>query len=227
VTADRLKSGMRDSTVRGEGLSRCAAWSLPDGGVLAPGIEATIPFRIREDTDRHYFARHATISPEVVDYLAGLADARCRDLPLYLATGQKYSLFRSLHTGRTIDVSPLVQAERDILYRYAATYAQSRLLDEALILPEGVRAAHVGGQPGIALAVGRLPEAAGDARYFIRRLGEAGIVSAAIEGRGIAYVTAFVIYTPCLDDMLRDGILRLEFSDRREKVAVECLEGVL
>ena len=55
VTVRRLKDCLRASVTHGEGLSRCAIWDMADDGILAPAIEATARFRIREDTDAQYF----------------------------------------------------------------------------------------------------------------------------------------------------------------------------
>ncbi|MGA9139903.1 MAG: YkgJ family cysteine cluster protein [Methanocella sp.] len=227
VTVRRLKEGMKASTVRGEGLSRCAIWSMPDDGVLAPDIENTVRFHIREDTDAHYFVGHDSIDDDIVDYLARLAETRLSDLPLFLATSQKYGLLRQSHTGLLRDVTPLIQAERDILYRYCDTYATANMLPETVIECKGVRATFVGGRPGIMVLCDELPPAAEEAHFLWRRYGETGIFSAVIEGGGIGIVTAFVINTPCLDDILGDGKLHLAFSDGTEKVSYICREGIL
>jgi Fe-S-cluster containining protein len=227
VTVRRLKESMEASTVRGKGLSRCAVWSMPDDGVLAPDIENTVRFRIREDTDAHYFAGHDGIDEYTVDYLARLAETRIYDLPLFLATSQKYGLLRQFHTGLLRDITPFIQAERDILYRYCGTYATANMLPETIIECKGVRATFVDGQPGIAVLCDDLPPAGGEARFLWRRYGEIGIFSAVVEGGGAGHVTAFVINTPCLDDIISDGKLHLAFGNGSEKVSFVCKEGIL
>ncbi|OPY28599.1 MAG: Flagellin N-methylase [Methanocella sp. PtaU1.Bin125] len=227
VTVRRLKEGLKASTVSGEGLSRCAAWSLPDDGVLAPDIENTARFRIREDTDAQYFIGHDTIDEDTVDFLARLAETRVTDLPLYLATSLKYGMLRQLHTVGLPDVSPLIQAERDILYRYCGTYATACMLPEALITCNGVRATFVDGHPGIMVMCDEAPPAGGEARFLWRRYGETGIFAAFVESGGFGHATAFVINTPCLDDIISDGKLHLAFSDGAGRVSFACKKGIL
>jgi hypothetical protein len=200
---------------------------MPDNGILAPQIEATARFRIREDTDAHYFSGHDGIDAGTIEYLSRLSQLRETDLPLYLATSRKYGLLRQFHTGRLQDISPLVQAERDILYRYCATYATANMLPEAFIDCRGVRATFVDGEPGIMISCDMLPPAGGEARFLVRRYGEIGVFGAVIEGGGAGYATAFVIHTPCLDDILSDGRLHLAFSDGAGKVSFECKNGIL
>lgn len=227
VTVRRLKEGMKVSTVRGKGLSRCAVWDMPDDGILEPDIENTARFHIREDTDAHYFAGHDTIDGDTVDYLARLAEIRTSDMSLFMATSYKYGLLRRFHTRGLQDVTPLVQAERDILYRYCGTYATADMLPETVIVCSGVRATLVDGRPGIAVLCDHLPPGGGEAHFLWRRYGETGIFSAVVRGGGTGLVTAFVIQTPCLDDILSDGKLHLAFSDGSEKVSFVCKNGIL
>ena len=130
VTVRRLKDSLKATVTCGEGLSRCAIWDMPDDGILSPDIEATARFRIREDTDAQYFLSHDTCDADTVEYLSRLAQHRETDLPLYLATSRKYGLLRQFHTGRLQDTTLLLQAERDILYRYCATGATANMLPE-------------------------------------------------------------------------------------------------
>ncbi len=227
VTVRRLKESMKASTVCGKGLSRCAVWSMPDDGILAPDVENTVRFRIREDTDAHYFAGHDSIGEDMIEYMARLAETRASDLPLFLAMSRKYGLLRQFHTGRLRDVTPLIQAERDILYRYCGTYATANMTPETVIDCKGVRATFVDGRPGIMVLCDELPPAIGEAHFLWRRYGETGIFSAVVEGGCAGYVTAFVIHTPCLDDIISNGKLHLSFSDGSEKVNFVCKEGIL
>ena len=174
VTVRRLKDCLRASVTHGEGLSRCGIWDLPDDGILAPDIEATARFRIREDTDAQYFLGHDSIDADTVAYLSRLAELRATDLPLYLATSRKYGLLRQFHTAGLPDMTPLLQAERDILYRYCGTYASANMLPEAFVECEGVRATFVDGKPGILLACDILPPAGSEAHFLWRRYGEIG-----------------------------------------------------
>jgi hypothetical protein len=200
---------------------------MPDDGILAPNIEATIRFRIREDTDVQYFAGHDRIDADTIEYLARLAELRCTDLPLYLATSRKYGLLRRFHTGQQSDISALVQAERDILYRYCGTYATAIMLQEALVEYRGVRATFVDNMPGIMLLCDTLPPAGSEAHFLWRRYGNTGVFGAVIAGSGTGYATAFIIDTPCLDEILSDGMLHLAFSNGSEKVSFVCSEGIL
>jgi hypothetical protein len=227
VTVRRLKDCLKASHTAGEGLSRCAVWDMPDDGILSPDIEATVRFRIREDTDAHYFLGHDSIDADTVEHLHRLAQLRETDLPLYLATSRKYGLLRQFHTGRLKDITPLVQAERDILYRYCATGATANMLPEGFVDCRGVRATFVDGKPGIMIVCDTLPPAGGDAHFLWRRYGEMGVFAAIVEGGGMGYATAFVINTPCLDDILSDGRLHLAFSDGTRKVSFDCKEGIL
>ncbi len=149
------------------------------------------------------------------------------DLPLYLATSRKYGLLRQFHTTGLPDMAPLLQAERDILYRYCGTYASANMLPEAFVECKGVRATFVDGKPGITLTCDILPPAGGEAHFLWRRYGEIGVFAAVVEGGGAGYATAFVINTPCLDDILSDGRLHLAFSDGAGKVDFACKEGIL
>jgi Fe-S-cluster containining protein len=227
VTVRRLKDCLKASAAGGVGLARCTVHGMPDDGILAPNIEATIRFRIREDTDVQYFAGHDRINADTIEYLARLAELRCTDLPLYLATSRKYGLLRQFHTGRLQDTSLLVQAERDILYRYCATSATTGMLQEGFVDCQGVRATFVDGKPGIMVLCDTLPPAGGEAHFLWRRYGEMGVFAAITECNGVGHATAFVINTPCLDDILSDGRLHLAFSDGTEKVSFECKEGIL
>ena len=227
VTVRRLKDSLKATVTCGEGLSRCAVWDMPDDGILSPDIEATVRFRIREDTDAHYFLHHDTCDADTVEYLSRLAQHRETDLPLYLATSKKYGLLRQFHTGRLQDTSLLLQAERDILYRYCATGATVNMLQEGFIDCKSVRATFVDGKPGIIISCDTLPPAGGEAHFLWRRYGEIGVFAAVVEGGGMGYATAFVINTPCLDDILSDGRLHLAFSDGTGKVSFDCKEGIL
>jgi hypothetical protein len=227
VTVRRLKDCLRASVTSGEGLSRCAVWDMPDDGILAPDIEATVRFRIREDTDAHYFLSHDTCDADTVEYLSRLAQHRETDLPLYLATSRKYGLLRQIHTGRLQDTSLLVQAERDILYRYCATSATTNMRLEGFIDCKGVRATFVDGKPGIMILCDTLPPEGGEAHFLWRRYGEMGVFAAIIESGDMGHATAFVINTPCLDDILGDGRLHLAFSDGAGKTSYVCKEGIL
>jgi hypothetical protein len=223
----RLKDCLKTSAAGGEGLSRCTIWKMPDDGILSPDIEATVRFRIREETDAHYFRGHDTIDADTVGYLSRLAQHRVTDLPLYLAMSRKYGLLRQFHTRGLRDISPLIQAERDILYRYCGTYATANMLAEALVECKGVRATFVDDRPGIMALCDMLPPAGGEARFLWRRYGEIGVFAVVVEGGGTGYATAFVINTPCLDDILSDGRLHLAFSDGSGKVCFVCKEGIL
>jgi Fe-S-cluster containining protein len=227
VTVRRLKDCLKASHATGEGLSHCAVHDLPDDGVLAPNVEETARFRIREDTDAHYFQGHDHIDADTCDYLARMAELRETDLPLYLATAKKYGLLRQFHTGALRDLTPLLEAERDILYRYCGTYAAANMLPEAFVECSGVRATFVAGNPGIMILCDMLPPADGVAHFLWRRYGETGVFAAVVEGGGVGYATAFVIHTPCLDDIVRDCRLHLTFSDGQGKVSFECKEGIL
>lgn len=227
VTVRRLKDCLKATTIGGEGLSRCAIWNMPDEGTLAPNIEATVRFRIREDTDAHYFSGNDGIDADTVEYLSRLGELRVTDLPLYLATAQKYGMLRQFHTGRLSDISPLVQAERDILYRYCGTYATANMLQEALVECRGVRATFVDGMPGIMVLCDTLPPEGGEAHFLWRSYGETGVFGVLVEGGGMGYATAFIVHTPCLDDILADGRLHLAFSDGSGKVSFNCKNGIL
>ncbi len=227
VTVRRLKDCLKASTTGGEGLYRCAAWDLPDDGILAQEIEMTARFRIREDTDAQYFSGHDSIDADTVEYLSRLAELLCTDLPLYLATSRKYGLLRQFHTGGPSDIAALVQAERDILYRYCGTYVTANMLPEAFIECRRVMATFVDGRPGIVVLCDTLPSAGGEAHFLWRRYGETGVFGVVVEGGGAGYATAFVIETPCLDDILSDGRLHLAFSDGSGKVSFTCKNGIL
>jgi hypothetical protein len=54
-----------------------------------------------------------------------------------------------------------------------------------------------------------------------------GVFAAIVEGGGVGYATAFVVNTPCIDDILSEGRLHLAFSDGVEKVRFVCNEGIL
>ena len=227
VTVRRLKDCLKASAVGGEGLSRCAARDLPDDGILASAIEATVRFRLREDTDAHYFLNHDTIDAATVEYLSRLAQLRVTDLPLYLATAKKYGLLREFHTRGLPDLAALLQAERDILYRYCGTSTAANMLPEVLVECRGVRATFVEGKPGIRIFCDVVPPRDGEARFLCRRYGETGVFAAVVEGGGAGHATAFVIHTPCLDDILGDGTLHLGFDDGAEKVSFVCQNGIL
>lgn len=233
ITTDRLKMCLRDTAVSGKGLSRCGVWDLPDGGILAPNLEETIRFRIREDTDRQYFACHEEIDTDRIDFLARLAEHRVTDLPLYLLTGKKYGLLRQFHTGDHPGMAALVQVERDIMYRYLVTYIEMCMLDEKTLDTKGVRATFVEGEPGIMLLCDGFPETDGfqetadDGQFLWKSYGNTGIFAVAVEQNQTAYLLAFTIETPCLGDIVKNGTLRLQLSDGTRKLAVKCTEGIL
>lgn len=227
ITVDRLKLCLKDTAVSGAGLARCSVWDLPQGGILAPNLEETIRFRIREDTDRQYFLSHSEIDPDRVEFLVRLAEHRLTDLPLYLLTGKKYGLLRQFHTGRHPGMASLVQVERDIMYRYLVTYVESCMLDETALGCNGVRATFIEGEPGIRVLCEGFPDEADDSQFLWKRYGDTGIFAVAIEADQTAYLMAFIIETPCLDDLLKEGTLRLLLSDGERKLTVCCTEGIL
>jgi hypothetical protein len=101
------------------------------------------------------------------------------------------------------------------------------MLPEGFVDCRGVRATFVDGKPGIMILCDMLPPACGEAHFLWRRYGEIGVFAAVVEGGGAGYATAFVINTPCLDDILSDGRLHLAFSDGSEKRSFNCKEGIL
>ncbi|WP_424357047.1 YkgJ family cysteine cluster protein [Methanocella sp. MCL-LM] len=227
ITTDRLKACLRDTAISGKGLSRCGVWDLPDGGILAPNLEETIRFRIREDTDRQYFMSHEEIDADKVEFLARLAEYRQGDLPLYLSIGKKYGALRQFHTGGQSDMTALVSAERDILYRYLVTYIESCTMAEKVLKSNGVRATFVAGEPGIMVLCEGFPETADDAQFLWAKYGETGIFAVSIESDQTAYLAAFTIETPCLGDIVRDHRLPVMLNDGHRKLIVKCSEGIL
>lgn len=226
VTVERLKAGLKSATIRGTGLSRCSVWDMPADGVLPPNIEATIGFRIREDTDRHFFASHESIDAEMAGYLAKLAEFRMSDLPLYLYLGRKYGLLRQFYTVGLTDITPLIQAERDIMYRYLSTYAELHMLKEEPVTCSSIRATFIDGEPGIMLTCDRIPESAEEAHYLFKEYGDKGIFSIMAECGASAYIAAFTIDTPCLGEIVRNGELRLKLKSGTGSINVLCTEGV-
>jgi len=227
ITTDRLKVCLKDTAVKGKGLSQCAVWDLPAGGVLAPNLEETIRFRIKEDTDRQYFTFHKEIDAQRVEFLVLLAEHRLTDLPLYLLTGKKYGLLRQFHTTGNPGMAELVQVERDILYRYLVTYVEACMMDDVALISNGVRATFVDGEPGIMIMCEGFPESADDGQFLWKRYGDTGIFAIAVESGQMAYISAFTIETPCLDDIVKYGNLRLLMSDGKRKLSVSCQEGIL
>ncbi|WP_081477253.1 YkgJ family cysteine cluster protein [Methanocella arvoryzae] len=227
ITTDRLKACLKDTAVKGTGLSKCGVWDLPDHGILAPNLEETIRFRIREDTDRQYFMSHEDIDSDKVEFLARLADYRQGDLPLYISIGKKYGTLRQFHTGGEADLATLAGAERDILYRYLVTYIEACMMDEKVLKTSGVRATFVAGEPGIMVLCQEFPDTADDAQFLWAKYGETGIFALAVESEQTAYLAAFTIETPCLGDIVRDHRLPIMLSDGQRKLVVRCTEGIL
>lgn len=227
ITTNRLKACLKDTAIGGKGLSRCGVWDLPDGGILAPNLEETISFRIREDTDRQYFISHEEIDADKVEFLARLAEYRQSDLPLYVFTGKKYGALRQFHAAGHSDMAALIEAERDILYRYLVTYIESCRMEETALKCTGVRATFVAGQPGIMVLCEGFPEVADDGQFLWAKYGETGIFAIAVESDQTAYLTAFTIETPCLDDIVRNHQLSIMMSDGKRKLVTRCTEGIL
>ncbi|HMK45692.1 MAG TPA: YkgJ family cysteine cluster protein [Methanocella sp.] len=227
VITDRLIACLKETAMHGKGLSRCAVWDLPPDSILAPNLEETIRFRIKEDTDRQYFARHSEIDPDRVEFLVHLAENRLTDLPLYVLTGKKYGLIRRFHVSGIQDIPQVIQVERDILYRYLATYVETCMMDKTTLASKGIRATFVGAEPGIMVLCDGFPNGVDDGRFLWKRYGETGIFAVSVESDQAAYLTAFTIETPFLDDIVRYGKLQLMMNDGKRKLITCCREGIL
>lgn len=230
VMAYRLKHDLKDTTVAGSiGLSHCSIHDMPDDAILKGDIGKTIDFRIKEDTDRQYFASNTMVTSSTVKGLSSLATARLSDPVLRRLVAEKYSLIRRFYTGDVGDTRSLLQVERAILYRYLVTYASAAGLKIENMINTGVRATYVGETPGIAiLCEGCLPGGVESAHHLYKRYGDTGIFSIAVISHGTSYVTSFTIETPCLDDIIRDDNtlhILIKFNNKRD-IPLICKEGV-
>ena len=229
VTVRRLKQDMKDATAPGmTGLSRCSVMDMPDDAILKGDIEATIDFRIREDTDRHYFASHFSIDPETMKFMSGLADVRLKDSTLRQAIKGRYSAIRSFHEGGTYDMELFFRSEQVTIERYMATYAAASGLITKIINPGTIIATFVNGYPGILLRTNEnLPEDVESGNYLYKRIGNKGLFSILFISPDTAYTISFSIDTPCLDDIVKDdGKLHLSLKSMDKSLSAICREGI-
>ncbi|MCD1295635.1 hypothetical protein CUJ83_11565 [Methanocella sp. CWC-04] len=219
VVARRLKDDLKDTFLEGqEGLSRCGVWDIPDDAILKGDIKATVEFRIKEDTDRHYFASHDNVDDNIVEKLSLLARIRLSDNALTGAIEEKYRLIRRFHTGLSSDRGSMVDIEKKILHRYLLTRAMASGITTKKISYTGVRATYVGSVPGIALICeGEFPVKTQSAEYLYQRYGDTGIFAILITSDDIAFIASFIIDTPCLDDIIT--------GDKKLKLMLKSNDG--